>query len=356
MIADQATGQPACTDYVFTASGHATSLLSAMKLLRERSDLCDVTLCVEQEEYRAHRLVLAACSPYFNAMFTNQHIESSSSRVELNGVEGGALGALVNFAYTSSLVICQESVQAIMAAASHLQIMDVVEACCNFLLDQIDAENCLGIAAFAEMLSCQHLHNTSWQFALENFREVCLTEEFLSIPVSLLKQLVKSESLNVTSEEEVFECVLRWYGHDKEVRLSSVCAVLRYVKLPLIPWSFLSQRLLSDPSITSQDEYHTLMAHARKTQSQDTNQSTVSTECSQFIPRKSICQSPFLYIVGGEAPPGRSNVCSIERYNPGKNSWSTLSPMSVCRRGVGACLLNSLLYVVGGSSGVQALR
>ena len=84
-------------------------------------------------------------------------------------MEGGALGALIDFAYTSSLVICQETVQAIMAAANHLQIMDVVDACCDFLRNQIDPENCLGIVAFAEMLSCDQLQSIGWQFALENF-------------------------------------------------------------------------------------------------------------------------------------------------------------------------------------------
>ena len=355
-LVDQATGQPACSNYVFTASGHATSLLAAMKQLKERSDLCDVTLCVEQIEYKVHRLVLAACSPYFNAMFTNQHLESSLSRVEINGVEGGALGLLVDFAYTASLVICPETVQGIMAAASHLQITDVVDACCNFLKDQIDAENCLGIAAFAEMLSCQHLQNISWQFALENFQEVCCTEEFLSTPVSILKQLVKSESLNVCSEEEVFECVLRWYGHDRERRSASVCGILYHIKLPLIPYSLLNDRLVSDPILASQDEYHVLLAHAQRLQSQGTELFTDTPEYSQWIPRKSIGQCPFLYVVGGETTPGRSTVCSVERYNPGKNSWSALAPMSICRRGVGTALLNSLLYVVGGSSGVQALR
>ncbi len=38
----------------------------------------------------------------------------------------------------------------------------------------------------------------SWQFALENFQEVCKTDEFLSIPVFLLKRLLQSENLNVS--------------------------------------------------------------------------------------------------------------------------------------------------------------
>ena len=354
--ADQATGQPACSNYVFTASSHASSLLNEMKKLRENSDLCDVTLCVEQEEFKAHRLVLAACSPYFNAMFTNQHLESSSSRVQLNGVEGGALGALIEFAYTSSLVICQETVQAIMAAANHLQVTDVVDACCNFLLDQIDVENCLGMAAFAEMLSCQQLQTTSWQFALDNFQEVCRTEEFLSTPVFLLKRLVKSENLNVSSEEDVLDCVLRWYGHSQAERATAICSILRYVKLPLISWTLLDERLLSDPLLSLKEDFHVLIAQARRLQSYSEGSEQFVELDNQCIPRKSVGQSPFLYVVGGETTPGRTTVRTVERYNPAKNSWTTLAPMSTCRRGVGTVLLNGLLYVVGGSSGVQALR
>lgn len=327
-----------------------------MKRLRENSDLCDVTLCVDREEFKAHRLVLAACSPYFNAMFTNQHLESSSSKVELNGVEGGALGTLIEFAYTSSLVICQETVQGIMAAANHLQITDVVDACCNFLMDQVDVENCLGIAAFAEMLSCQQLQSCSWQFALENFQEVCWAEEFLSTPIFLLKRLLKSENLNVSSEEDVLDCVLRWYGHDREARSISLPNILRYVKLPLVSWALLNERLLADPLLSSKEDFHFLIARARQLQSYSEGSDEFMDIDAQCIPRKSVGQSPFLYVVGGETTPGRSTVRTVERYNPAKNSWTTLSPMSKCRRGVGTVLLNGLLYVVGGSSGLQAVR
>ena len=77
---------------------------------------------------------------------------------------------------------------------------------------------------------------------------------------------------------------------------------------------------------------------------------------AQFVPRKSVGEGVFVYVVGGETTPGRSTVGSVERYNPSKNSWSCLAGMETSRRGVGVTLLNGLLYVVGGSNGIQALR
>lgn len=56
---------------IFTES-HAKSILSTMNTLRKDGTLCDVTLRVQGQSFMAHRIVLAACSDYFCAMFTNE--------------------------------------------------------------------------------------------------------------------------------------------------------------------------------------------------------------------------------------------------------------------------------------------
>lgn len=53
-------------------NSHAKSILNAMNSLRKSNTLCDVTLRVEQKDFPAHRIVLAACSDYFCAMFTSE--------------------------------------------------------------------------------------------------------------------------------------------------------------------------------------------------------------------------------------------------------------------------------------------
>ena len=55
---------------IFTDS-HAKSILTTMNNLRKRNTLCDVILNVEEQDFPAHRIVLAACSDYFCAMFTH---------------------------------------------------------------------------------------------------------------------------------------------------------------------------------------------------------------------------------------------------------------------------------------------
>ena len=55
---------------IFTDS-HAKSILTTMNNLRKENTLCDVQLRVEDKNFAAHRIVLAACSDYFCAMFTH---------------------------------------------------------------------------------------------------------------------------------------------------------------------------------------------------------------------------------------------------------------------------------------------
>ena len=51
---------------------HSQQLIARMNKLRKAEHLCDVTLKVEQSLFPAHRLVLAAVSDYFAAMFTGE--------------------------------------------------------------------------------------------------------------------------------------------------------------------------------------------------------------------------------------------------------------------------------------------
>ena len=59
-------------EYYFSELSHALNVLQGLNKQRLDCSLCDVTICVQGCEFPCHRNVLAACSPYFLAMFTGE--------------------------------------------------------------------------------------------------------------------------------------------------------------------------------------------------------------------------------------------------------------------------------------------
>lgn len=66
--------------------------------------LCDVTLIANTVEIPAHKMVLAACSPYFYAMFSSFE-ESRQDRIVIQEVDHYALELLVEYSYTSEIQV-----------------------------------------------------------------------------------------------------------------------------------------------------------------------------------------------------------------------------------------------------------
>ena len=59
---------------------HPARALGGMASLKLANSLCDVTVQAESHQFEAHRVVLAASSAYFRAMFTG-NMEESRQRV-----------------------------------------------------------------------------------------------------------------------------------------------------------------------------------------------------------------------------------------------------------------------------------
>ena len=66
--------------------------------LRKEADFHDVTLvCDEEYQIGAHKIILAACSPFFNNVIKkNKH---SHPMIYIRGIKAKDLEALVDFAY-----------------------------------------------------------------------------------------------------------------------------------------------------------------------------------------------------------------------------------------------------------------
>ena len=160
--------------------------------MRQVEELCDVTVDVDGVKIRAHRLVLAACSPYFRAMLTAGFAESFMSLISLQDCDPKAVESMIDYFYTAELQVNASNAEDVLATASLFQVSTVVEECGEYLQNQITVSNCLGIQSLAMQYSLGNLQSKVDAFIQWNFMELCLEDEFVLIPAAQMLRDRKS--------------------------------------------------------------------------------------------------------------------------------------------------------------------
>ena len=110
---------------------HSEILLSKCAQFRDQSQFIDVHLRVREDIFPAHRIVLAANSDYFHAMFTDGMKESNQEVIELKdeSISPDTFKIVMDSIYTGDLRVNEENVFEVLAAADHLQVTTAVEQC-----------------------------------------------------------------------------------------------------------------------------------------------------------------------------------------------------------------------------------
>lgn len=149
--------------------------------------------------------------------------------------------AIIEYAYTGTVLITQETVESLLPAANLLQVKLVLKECCSFLESQLDAGNCIGISRFAETYGCHDLCLAATKFICENFEEVCQTEDFFELTRTELDEIVSNDCLKVVTEETVFYALESWIKYDVTERQQHLAQLLHCVRLPLLSVKFLTR-------------------------------------------------------------------------------------------------------------------
>ncbi|XP_058853184.1 kelch-like protein 3 isoform X1 [Acipenser ruthenus] len=331
---------------------HTKKAFRVMNDLRSKKMLCDVTLVAEDVEIWAHRIVLAACSPYFCAMFTGDMSESKAKRVEIKDVDGQTLTKLVDYVYTAEIEVTEENVQVLLPAASLLQLMDVRQVCCEFLQSQLHPTNCLGIRAFADLHTCMELQSQANAYAEQHFPEVMLGEEYLSLSLQQVCSLISSDKLTVSSEEKVFEAVLAWIKNDEEPRLEHMPQLMEHVRLPLLPRDYLVQTVEEEAFIKKNNTCKDFLIEAMKYHLLPLDQRHLMKN-PRTRPRTPVSLPKVMMVVGGQAPKA---IRSVECYDFQEDRWYQVAelPSRRCRSGV--VFMAGCVYAVGGFNGSLRVR
>ena len=255
--------------------------------------------------------------------------------MEIKGVDADATKTLVNFAYTAQLLITDANVQNLFLTSDLLQFRSAKNSCIDFIGQQIEVSNCLGIRALAERFACADLLEAVDKFVATNFDDVVETEEFQSMPLNLVLEILIKDDIQVTEENDIFHACVKWVQFDLDNRKKHMSELLKAVRMPFISLKCLHEEIAIHPLVRSnlycQDIIEeAIMCHC---------------ECAGIKMRNSYAES--LYFIGGETS-FMKETKSIERFNHESTEWETVRPLAEARASFAAAVLDGKLYVIGG--------
>ena len=338
---------------------HREELLERLDILRNNDIFCDVTIAVKGKEFKAHRAVLAAASPFFLTLLTSDMKEGNEKliKVELEEATESVMEDALEYLYTGNVTVVEGRAHNLIATANFLLLPSLKTMAANVLKDTLTTENCVFNYYFAEKYDCVELKDKCREVINTNFSVVMETEDFLKLDQKQVMEWVSNDDVIVNEEENIFKGIVRWVSHNKSEREGDFPELLHQVRLPFLSHDFLLDELVKDELITKDAVFcSNFVINAMKVVLSSSDSPQQPRKCQEthidgificggkralcYFPQKDmwccLADSPFqdyeghslveyksnIYVADGETRRlGESHV--FEFYSPLKNSWGT---------------------------------
>ena len=261
-------------------SKHQEDVLSQLHDMRKKKELTTTYLedCDGSFQFAVHGPLLAAASPVFQDMFSDDLLSQEGSRYRLKDVTCNTLGDLINFIYTGEVTVEEENVVDLLHAACDYEIPTLARACCDWLEVQLSSYNAIGIWLLAREQQSEYtsdLEEIAKSYIIANFSSVCREDEFLELEYEDLEEIIRNDYLGVQNEEEVFAAVVNWIKAD-EGRSSFFCDLLNRVRLEYASLEFLYD-MEKDPHVANSEECLQVVKRAQAKKIQASNRTPEGT-------------------------------------------------------------------------------
>ncbi|KAL3969581.1 basement membrane-specific heparan sulfate proteoglycan core protein [Sarotherodon galilaeus] len=337
---------------VFSSTEHGEDVLKGFDSFRGDETLCDVVLVPgdSKEKFPVHRVIMASSSDYFKAMFTGGMREQEMREIKLHGVTKLGLKNIIDFIYTSKVSLDMGNLQDTLEAANFLQVMPVLRFCNQLLSSEITIDNCVEVERIATDLLLEDVQQNIGEFVSQNLSELVECGRYLELSETSMANALSSNSLKGFSELELYHIARGWLDHEPAKRRTSVYALMRHIRFPLMSPSELIQISQDDEEegdslMRSETACVNLLLEASNYQMMPYMQPALQTERTQIR-----SDATHILVLGGVMRQQLVVSRELRLYDEKTGHWRALKPMEVPRYQHGVALLGGFLFIVGGQS------
>eukprot|EP00071_Canis_lupus_P022725 XP_013973209.1 kelch-like protein 3 isoform X3 [Canis lupus familiaris] len=324
-----------------------------MNELRSKQLLCDVMIVAEDVEIEAHRVVLAACSPYFCAMFTGDMSESKAKKIEIKDVDGRTLNKLIDYIYTAEIEVTEENVQfhLIYCEADTSPVtrtpISLIQNPTSFT--RIKAFGRLHWCCYRQPACC-----SSWMFGRTavTFCSLSCIPPIAWASAHLQMCTPAPTFFSRPMLMQVFEAVISWINYEKETRLEHMAKLMEHVRLPLLPRDYLVQTVEEEALIKNNNTCKDFLIEAMKYHLLPLDQRLLIKN-PRTKPRTPVSLPKVMIVVGGQAPKA---IRSVECYDFEEDRWDQIAELPSRRCRAGVVFMAGHVYAVGGFNGSLRVR
>lgn len=157
-----------------------------------------------------HKLLLAMASPVFERMFYG-NLPDKTDPIIIPDVQPEAFEAMLEYIYTDRITIGSfDKACELCYVAKKYMLPHVVTRCTHFLWADLSPKNACRAYEFAKLFDEPRLMQSSMDLIAANTREVLSDPSFLDIEMSTLMAILDQHRLNIDSELDLFNCLLKF--------------------------------------------------------------------------------------------------------------------------------------------------
>lgn len=233
----------------FDPKGFGEQLQSGMKLLHESKLLSDIELVVAGERLTAHKFVLYAWSRKFQELLKDiGSAETLEVKIDPKNLDNFKLMLEYMYTGTSSQRITSSNVMDLLDLCHEFGIAPLKEECGDFLFDSSEDINAVYLLELAEKYEAKRLEKKCAEYLAENFEDLMEQEDnlLMKLRVSTWVELIKSDEVKVTREEDLFNTVLKYAdmrGATNEESRAILTQLLPHIRFSLCSPKFLVEEV-----------------------------------------------------------------------------------------------------------------